>query len=260
MSYVEELFSLEGKVAAAIGAGGVLAGEMARGLGQAGAKVAVIDLNPESAEKVAESVREVGGGEAMAIQGDATKREDHQRALDEILTKWGRIDILINAPGINSATPFFEISEEEWDKIIAINLKSMFLASQVYGQKMIDQGEGGSIINISSASSGPPLSKVFTYGVSKAGVNNLTQYLSREWAPHNIRVNALAPGFFPAEQNRKILTRERTDSIMGHTPMNRFGDASELIGAVVWLSSEKAASFVTGAVIRVDGGYTAMTI
>jgi NAD(P)-dependent dehydrogenase (short-subunit alcohol dehydrogenase family) len=125
---------------------------------------------------------------------------------------------------------------------------------------MIEQGKGGSIINISSVSSGPPLSRVFTYSLSKAGVNNMTQYLSREWAPHNIRVNAIAPGFFPAEQNRKILTEERVASIFNHTPMNRFGDPEELIGATVWLASEKASSFVTGALIRVDGGYTAMTI
>jgi NAD(P)-dependent dehydrogenase (short-subunit alcohol dehydrogenase family) len=125
---------------------------------------------------------------------------------------------------------------------------------------MVDRGEGGSIINISSASSGPPLSKVFTYSITKAGVNNLTQFLAREWAPHLVRVNAVAPGFFPAEQNRKLLTEERVASIMGHTPMARFGEAEELSGAVVWLASEKASGFVTGAVIRVDGGFTAMTI
>ncbi|MBN1293335.1 MAG: SDR family oxidoreductase, partial [Candidatus Latescibacteria bacterium] len=128
------------------------------------------------------------------------------------------------------------------------------------GKKMIEQGTGGSIINISSVSSGPPLSRVFTYSVSKAGVNNITQYLAKEWAKDRIRVNAIAPGFFPAEQNRKILTQDRVESIFRHTPMDRFGEPEELVGAVVWLSSEKAASFVTGAIIRVDGGYTAMTI
>ena len=164
------------------------------------------------------------------------------------------------APGMNSATPFFDITEAEYDKIMSVNLKSMFIACQVYGKQMIDQGDGGSIINISSASSGPPLSRVFTYSVSKAGVNNLTQYLAREWAPHRVRVNALAPGFFPAEQNRKILTEDRVNAIFGHTPMNRFGEPEELVGAVVWLSSDAAASFVTGSIVRVDGGYTAMTI
>ena len=125
---------------------------------------------------------------------------------------------------------------------------------------MIEQGFGGSVINISSASSGPPLSKVVAYSVAKAGVNNLTQFLAKEWAPHNIRVNALAPGFFPAEQNKKVLTKDRIDSIMNHTPMNRFGKPEELVGATLWLASEKASSFVTGAIIHVDGGFTAMTI
>ena len=125
---------------------------------------------------------------------------------------------------------------------------------------MVNLGRGGSIINISSASSGPPLSKVFTYSISKAGVNNLTQFLAREWALKGVRVNAIAPGFFPAEQNRKILTPERVAAIMRHTPMERFGDAEELVGAVLWLASGKASSFVTGTIIRVDGGYTAMTI
>jgi len=260
MSFVEDMFDLNGKTAAAIGAGGVLAGEMARGLAKAGAKVAVIDLNPDNAERVAEQIRNDIGGEAVSIKTDATNKDDLRSALDTIVSTWGRVDILINAPGINSATPFFEISEEEWEKIMSVNLKSMFLACQVFGKRMIEQGGGGSIINISSVSSGPPLSKVFTYSVSKAGVNNLTQFLAREWAPHGVRVNAIAPGFFPAEQNRKILTRERVESIFRHTPMNRFGEPEELVGAVVWLASEKASSFVTGALIRVDGGYTAMTI
>jgi NAD(P)-dependent dehydrogenase (short-subunit alcohol dehydrogenase family) len=260
MSYIDKMFSLKGKVAAAIGAGGVLAGEMARGLAKAGAKVAVLDLILDNAEKTAASIRSEWSGEAIAVQVDATRKEDIERALGEIIAAWGQIDILINAPGINSATPFFEISEDEWEKIMNVNLKSMFLACQVFGKRMIEQGNGGSIINISSASSGPPLSRVFTYSISKAGVNNLTQFLAREWALQKIRVNALAPGFFPAEQNRKILTQDRVDSIFRHTPMGRFGDPEELVGAVIWLASEKASSFVTGAVVRVDGGFTAVTI
>jgi len=260
MSFVEDLFSLEGTVAAAIGAGGVLAGEMAKGLAAAGAKVAVLDLNPAAAEAVAKAIRTETGSESIALKIDATSKADIQRSLDDIVAKWGRIDTLINAPGINSATPFFDIAEDEYDRIMQVNLKSMFLACQVYGKFMVDQEQGGSIINISSASSGPPLSKVFTYSVSKAGVNNLTQFLAREWATSRVRVNAVAPGFFPAEQNRKILTQDRVESIFRHTPMSRFGEPSELVGAVVWLASQKASSFVTGAIVRVDGGYTAMTI
>ena len=122
------------------------------------------------------------------------------------------------------------------------------------------EAKAGSIINISSASSGPPLSKVFTYSVTKGGVNQITQFLAREFARHNVRVNAILPGFFPAEQNRKLLTEERVAQIMGHTPMRRFGESRELVGAAIFLASEKASSFVTGSVLRVDGGFMSMTI
>ncbi len=259
MSFVEELFGLHGKVAVVLGGGGVLAGAMAKGLAQAGADVAILDVNRESAEKRAAEIQALGV-RALALQVDATSKPEIQSAAEAILKTLGRVDIVINAPGINSGTPFFEISEEEWQRILDVNLKSMFFSCQVFIKVMLDQGEGGSIINISSASSGPPLSKVFTYSISKAGVNNLTQFLAREYAPQKIRVNALAPGFFPAEQNRKLLTKERIAEIFHHTPMGRFGEAEELVGATIWLASEKASSFVTGAIVRVDGGFTAMTI
>ena len=259
VTFVEELFALNDRVAAVIGGGGVLAGAMAQGLARAGAHVAILDLNLQNAQKVAAACGE-HGVKTLALSVDATQKEALAAAESEISAKLGPVEILINAPGINSSTPFFEITEEEWDKILQVNLKSMFLACQVFGKKMIDAGIKGSIINISSASSGPPLSRVFTYSISKAGVNNLTQFLAREWATKGVRVNAIAPGFFPAEQNRKILTEERVADIMRHTPMNRFGEAEELVGATIWLASEKASSFVTGAIIRVDGGFTAMTI
>ena len=259
MNFVEEVFGLQGKVAAVLGGGGVLAGAMAKGLAQAGADVAILDINLENAEKRAEEIRALGT-RSLAFRVDATSRQEIQSAADAIVKEWGHVDIVINAPGINSDTPFFEISEEEWHRILDVNLKSMFLSCQVFIRRMVEQKKGGSIINISSASSGPPLSKVFTYSISKAGVNNLTQFLAREFAPQKIRVNAIAPGFFPAEQNRKLLTKERTADIFRHTPMGRFGEAEELVGATIWLASERASSFVTGAIIRVDGGFTAMTI
>jgi NAD(P)-dependent dehydrogenase (short-subunit alcohol dehydrogenase family) len=259
MNTLEDLFSLKGKTAVVIGGGGVLAGRMSEGLAGAGADIAIVDVHAENAQKQVESLKEYPV-KAVAVRADASRKEDLEKAEREIIQSLGRVDILINAPGINSSTPFFDISEAEWEKILNVNLKSLFFASQVFGKRMIEAGRGGSIINISSASSGPPLSKVFTYSISKAGVNNLTQFLAREWAPHRIRVNALAPGFIPAEQNRKILTKERTEDILRHTPMGRFGEPGELIGAVIWLASEKASSFVTGSVVRVDGGFTAMTI
>ena len=253
------LFSLTGQVAVVIGGGGVLAGAMAVGLAKAGADIAILDVSEEAAQKQAKSITTLGR-QAIGVQCDATSKAALQHALESILASLGHVDILINAAGVNSGTPFFEITEAEYDRIMAIDLKSVFLACQVFGKQMVDAGRGGSIINISSASSGPPLSKVFTYAVAKGGVNQITQYLARELAPHSIRVNAILPGFFPAEQNRKLLTEERVASIMGHTPMGRFGESCELVGAAVYLSSPRAASFVTGSILRVDGGFLAMTI
>ncbi|MFC1481763.1 SDR family oxidoreductase [Candidatus Neomarinimicrobiota bacterium] len=251
------MFDLHGKVAAVIGGGGVLAGTMASALASAGAKIAILDI--AHAEDRVAAIRELGV-ESEAFECSTTSKADLVEACDGIIAKWGRIDILLNGAGINSGTPVLEIEEEEWQRILDVNLKGMFLACQVFGAAMIEAGNGGSIINISSASSSIPLSKVFTYSISKHGVNGLTKFLAREWAPHKVRVNAIAPGFFPAEQNRKLLTKEREASIFGHTPMNRYGDAEELAGTTIWLGAERASSFVTGAVIRVDGGFTAMTI
>ena len=257
--FLNDLFSLEGKVAVAIGAGGVLAGEMARGFAKAGADVVIVDLNPEAANARAGEVRNIGR-KALACQADVARKPDLQDALKATLDTFGRVDILLNAAGINSGTPFFEIEESEWQRIIDVDLKSIFLACQVFGKHMVDAGQGGSIINISSVSSGPPLSKVFTYAVSKGGVNQITQFLAREFAPARVRVNAIVPGFFPAEQNRKLLTEERVAQIMTHTPMKRFGESPELVGAAIYLASDKAASFVTGSILRVDGGFLSMTI
>jgi NAD(P)-dependent dehydrogenase (short-subunit alcohol dehydrogenase family) len=254
-----DLFSLDGLVAVVIGGGGVLAGEMATGLAQAGADIAIVDVSEQGAETRAAAIRGMGR-RAIGVRADATKKADLQASLDAVLSQLGRVDILLNAAGVNSGTPFFEIGEEEWHRILDIDLKSVFLACQVFGKAMVEARRGGSVINISSASSSPPLSRVFTYSVAKGGVNQITQFLAREWAPHKVRVNAILPGFFPAEQNRKLLTEERTASILNHTPMGRFGEASELIGAAVYLSSPRAASFVTGSILRVDGGFLAMTI
>jgi NAD(P)-dependent dehydrogenase (short-subunit alcohol dehydrogenase family) len=257
-AYLADLFSLDGRRAAVVGGGGVLAGAMALALARAGAKVAVLDLNPTAAEARADEIEKFGGS-ALAIRTDATSKKDLKAASQEIDRAWSGTDILVNAPGLNSGTPFFEITEEEYDRLMAVDLKSVFLACQVFGAGMVERASG-SIINISSASSGPPLSKVFTYSVAKGGVNQVTQFLAREWAASGVRVNALIPGFFPAEQNRKLLTDDRVTQIMGHTPMNRFGEPRELLGALLWLASDRASSFVTGSLVRVDGGFLATTI
>lgn len=253
------LFDLTGKTAVIIGGNSTLGGAMAVALGGHGADVAVVGRNEEKSEAVVKRIQEAGG-KAKSFSADATSADDLQRVLSEVLAWTGRCDVLMNCPGKNSATPFFEITMEEWDSIMEVNLKSVVLACQVFGKHMVEKGEGGSIINISSVSSEPPLSRVFTYSASKAAVNNVTKFLAREFAPARVRVNAIIPGFFPAEQNRKILSPERVQSILGHTPMNRFGEAEELQGAAVYLASDKASSFVTGSLLRVDGGYGAMTI
>ena len=254
----DSLFSLNGLSAVVIGGGGVLAGEMATGLAEAGAGIAILDANLENARTRACAIAKLGR-QTTAIQCDATSKSQLENARDRILEEFGEIDILVNAAGINSATPFFEITEDEWQRIIDVDLKSVFLACQVFGKVMVEAGKG-SIINISSASSGPPLSKVLTYAVAKAGVNQITMFLAQDFATHGVRVNAILPGFFPAEQNRRILNEERVANIMRHTPMHRFGEASELVGAAVYLASPQASGFVTGSILRVDGGFLAMTI
>ncbi|MEF2245095.1 SDR family oxidoreductase [Paenibacillus sp. IITD108] len=253
------MFNLQNTVSVVIGGNGVLGGAMSAALAEAGSKVAVVGRNMEKANAVVQQI-EAGGGTAAAFQADASKKEDLEKLLADVLAWGGSVDTLVNASGTNSSTPFFELEMEEWDRIMDVNLKSIVLASQVFGKKMIEQGNGGSIINISSVSSTTPLSKVFTYSASKAGVNSVTQFLAREFAQEGVRVNAIIPGFFPAEQNKKILSPDRIESIMRHTPMNRFGNPDELKGAVVFLASKQASSFVTGSFLRVDGGYGAMTI
>lgn len=253
-----DLFDLTGRTAAVIGGNSTLGSAMAEALGAYGARVAIVGRNAESGEAVCRRI-EAAGGAARFFAADAVKREDLERVLAEI-TEWGGgVDILMNCPGRNSATPFFDIPEEEWDAIMDVNAKSVMLACQVFGRHMVERASG-SIINISSVSSGPPLSRVFTYSASKAAVNSMTQFLAREFAASGVRVNAIIPGFFPAEQNRKILTEERVQSIMTHTPMKRFGEPSELQGAALFLASERASGFVTGTLLRVDGGFGAMTI
>lgn len=256
---MSELFSLEGKTAAIIGGNSTLARSIMEGFVEHGAKIASVVIKQEFAGEVEEQIHAIGGN-IKSFVADVTDLESVQKAADDI-HKWaGTIDILLYAPGLNSNTPFLDLDMDEWDKIMAVNLRGCVATCQIFAKKMIEQKTGGSIINISSVSSGPPLSKVFTYSASKAGINNITQYLARELAPYNIRVNAIIPGFFPAEQNRKILTEERITDIMRHTPVNRFGEPDELKGVCIWLASEKASSYVTGALVRVDGGFGAMTI
>jgi len=256
--YLSELFQLKNKTAVVIGAGGHLCSEMALNLAKAGVHIAILDKD-EKILKEKEALIKSTTSECLAVTMDATKKRSLEKAKEKILVRFGDIDILINGAGINAPTPFLEITLEEWYRILDSQITATFLGCQVFGAHMIKQKKG-SIINMSSASAGPPLSKAFTYSVAKAGIKNLTQNLAREWAPHHVRVNALRPGFFPTDWSMKhFIDKKREQAIFAHTPMGRYGRPEELAGAVLWLSSE-AASFVTGAEITIDGGFTCMTI
>jgi NAD(P)-dependent dehydrogenase (short-subunit alcohol dehydrogenase family) len=218
-----------------------------------------MDLRLEKAQAVEAELKAEGFDKVMALAIDVAKKEQHIAALNDILARFGQLDILVNGAGTNGPTPFLDLSLEEWYSILDSQLTGTFLGCQVFGAHMLEKGKGA-IINISSASAGPPLSKAFTYSIAKAGILNLTQNLGREWGTKGVRVNALRPGFLPTDWNRKnFITPEREAAILGHTPMARFGQPAELLGATLWLASD-AASFVTGAEIAVDGGFSCMTI
>jgi NAD(P)-dependent dehydrogenase (short-subunit alcohol dehydrogenase family) len=256
--YLQKLFGFDGRVAVVIGGTGVLGGEFCTGLAHAGATVVVAG---RSAERGQERVAKITalGGKASFVEVDASNRNSVEKLLAATVGIHGHVAALVNCAGVNSPTPYFEIKDEEFDKIIKTNLFATHLGCQVFGKHMIDAG-GGSILNIGSVTSFRPLSRVFAYSASKAAVLNLTQNVAREFAPHGVRVNCLCPGFFPAEQNRKILDQKRVDDILRHTPAGRLGDGPELIGAALLLLSPVAGSFITGEAIYVDGGFTAMTI
>ena len=257
--YLSKLFNLKDKVAAVTGAGGHLCGEMVKAYARAECKVAILDLRIEKAKKIEKEINDEGYHDTISLEIDVSKKSNFASALDMIVDKFGRIDVFINGAGINGATPFLDIKDKEWNSIMDSQLKGTFYGCQVIGEHMLNNGKG-SIINISSASAGPPLSKAFTYSVAKAGIRNLTQNLGREWGSKGVRVNAIRPGFFPTEWNIKnFIDKKRREAILGHTPMRRFGNPDELTGAILWLSSD-ASSFVTGSEITVDGGFSCMTI
>ncbi len=231
---------------------------MAVAMARAGAEIAIVGRDEE---KAAARLKEIadGRGSGYFVSADIASRDGLERLLAEIVKRSGKCEILVNGAGINSPTPFLDTPEEEYDRIFQVNTKAVFVACQVFGQYFLENNVSASIINVGSMSGIRPLSRVFSYSMSKAAVHNLSGNLAREWGTKNIRVNTLVPGFFPAGQNRKVLDADRVRKIMGHTPMQRFGNAKELCGATLLLASD-AGSFITGAEILVDGGYAAMTI
>ena len=249
---LDERFNLRGKVAAVIGGAGYLCSTMAQAMEASGMTVITLDARtPAPAGR--------GAGGRGHLRCDITSTASLKRCRDAILRRHGRVDVLLNGAGTNAPTPFLKISAGEIERILGVNFVGVLAGCQVFGEAMVAQ-RSGSIINVTSVSMGPPLSKAFVYSAAKAGVANLTQNLGREWAPYGVRVNALRPGFFPTAWSLKhFIDADRRRKILGHTPMGRFGKPEELVGAVLWLASD-AASFVTGSIVTVDGGFTAMTI
>lgn len=263
-------FSVKNKVIAVTGAGGVLCGCLAKQLAEAGAKVALLDINIDAAGELAEEINSDDGA-AKAIQCNVLDKGSVQNAFEQVINKFGRVDVLINGAGGNkkeaTTSPdikFFDIPEAAVKFVFDLNFIGTLIPSQVFGKYMADEGNG-IILNVSSMNAFTPLTKIPAYSAAKAAISNFTQWLAvhmcQEYS-REIRVNAIAPGFFLTRQNEFLLTKkeggltDRGQQIVNHTPMGRFGDPEELVGSVFWLLSD-AAKFVTGIVVPIDGGFSA---
>lgn len=272
---ISDVFDLSGKVAVVTGGGGVLGGAIAEGLGAAGAAVAIADLIPAQAEAVAKRIVE-GGGRAKGYFIDVFKKDSIETCCDAICANFGGVHILVNAVGGNmkgaTTSPeqsFFDLTAEAIRKVVDLNLVGgAVIPSQVFVKAMLKNPEGGSVINISSMNALRPLTRIPGYSAAKAAVSNFTQWLAvhlaQEYSP-KLRVNAIAPGFFLTEQNRFLMIDERSGeptargrTVLGQTPMGRYGAPEDLIGAAVWLASD-ASRFVTGIVVPIDGGFSAFS-
>ena len=270
---MKELFDITGKVVVITGGGGVLCSTMAKALAGAGAKIAVLDIIETAAEKVVGEIKS-GGGRAIAVKCDVLDKKSLERAREKINSELGKIDVLINGAGGNkkeattsSDLSFFDLPSEAVRFVFDLNFIGTLLPTQVFGKEMAENG-AGIILNVSSMCAFQPLTKVAAYSAAKAAVSNFTQWLAVHVCQNyskDIRVNAIAPGFFLTEQNRFLLTDEKTGeltdrgrTIIDHTPAGRFGQPDELIGTVMWLLSD-AAKFVTGVVVPIDGGFSAFS-
>lgn len=259
---IEPDFRLDGRVAVVIGGTGVLCGRMAAALAGAGARTVVVGRDPNKGAAAADALR-AADVDVVFEACDVAIRSELAGLVARVLASHGHVDVLVNGAGINSATPFLDIDDEELERIVAVNQLAVVRACQEFGRSFVARaaagGPGASIINVGSASGLRPLSRVFTYSMTKAAVHNLTRNLAREWGPLGIRCNVLVPGFFPAEQNRAVLTPDRVAAILGHTPLGRFGEPDELAGATLLLASD-AGRFITGSELVIDGGFDSMSI
>ena len=284
---LRKMFGVNGKVAVVTGAAGILYSAITKALARFGVKLAILDVREDAAKAVADDITQAGG-DAIAVACDVLKRESVEAARDATLERYGKIDVLINGAGGNSpkatATadmPFFDIPPDAMRWVFELNCIGTFIPSQVLGKYLADQREG-IILNTSSMAAFTPLTRVISYSAAKAAVSNFTQwlavYMSQNFGP-NIRVNAIAPGFFHTMQNHKLLydtandydqdvdaatgevgvpLSQRGEQIVGHTPMGRFGVPDDLVGTVVWLLSP-ASKFVHGTVVPIDGGFAAFS-
>ena len=271
---------LTGKTAVVTGGSGVLCSEMAKALAASGANLAILGRRQEAADAVAADIQ-AAGGQAIGISCDVMQRSQLENANKQIQETFGTVDILINGAGGNhpdattgvefgakndlvddSVKSFFKLEEAGFQHVFNLNLLGTLLPTQVFSHGMVEQGSG-TIINVSSMAADLPLTKVPGYSAAKAAIDNFTRWLAVHMSQTGVRVNAIAPGFFLAEQNKALLTNEdgsltpRGEKIVNQTPMGRFGSAPELLGVLLWLASEPASSFVTGIVVPVDGGFSA---
>lgn len=270
--------NLSGRVAVVTGGSGVLCSEMCRELARHDVKVAILNRTVEKGEEIAEDIRN-NGGTASSFAADVLDRSSLEKAREEIVKLYGKVDILINGAGGNhpdaitapetygeevEGKSFFDLDEAGFSQVFATNFTGTFLTSQVFGEELLKQ-ETPVMINISSMSAYAPMTKVPAYSAAKAGINNFTMWMATHFANTGLRVNAIAPGFFLTKQNKDLLLNEdgsftsRSNKIITSTPMDRFGEPKELLGTLLWLTDESYSGFVTGITVPVDGGFMAFS-
>jgi len=276
--------NLQGQVALVTGGGGVLCSTMARALAACGAKIAVADLKQEAAEAVAAQIRKEGGT-AIGVACNVLERESLASANEKVKQELGPVDILINGAGGNhpkgttsleylrredvantakELVTFYDLDPKGIEFVFNLNFLGTLLPTQAFTREMVGKGKG-TVINISSMNAFRPLTKIPAYSGAKAAVSNFTQWLAVHFSKVGVRVNAIAPGFFVTDQNRTLLTRPdgsltpRANTILAHTPMGKFGTPEDLLGVLLWLTSDEASGFVTGVVIPIDGGFAAFS-